>query len=97
MRAFETGQGEAAESGFALLKFSFAAARIWDANTGQQVGEPLRRESEVYTASFSANGARIVTASADKTARFSSNVWLGPPAWLPARSLFPYFDPEVAA
>jgi hypothetical protein len=45
-------------------------ARIWDANTGKQVGEPLRHQAEeVYDASFSADGTRIVTACSDNTGR----------------------------
>jgi WD40 repeat protein len=44
-------------------------ARIWDANTGQPVGEALRREGSVYAASFSGDSARMVTVSADKTMR----------------------------
>jgi WD40 repeat protein len=43
--------------------------RIWDANTGKTVGEPLRHQDSVNGASFSADGARIVTLSNDKTAR----------------------------
>jgi len=34
---------------------------IWDANTGKPVGEPLHHEGRVNAASFSADGARIVT------------------------------------
>ncbi|MDR3403246.1 MAG: protein kinase [Chthoniobacter sp.] len=44
-------------------------ARIWDAASGKELGEPMRHESSVYSASFSPDGARIVTASADKTMR----------------------------
>ena len=39
-------------------------ARIWDANTGQQVGEPLR-----HGVTRQQDGMGIVTASEDKTAR----------------------------
>jgi WD40 repeat protein len=38
-------------------------ARLWDAETGEQIGEPLTAQA------FSPDGKRIVTASADKTAR----------------------------
>jgi WD40 repeat protein len=44
-------------------------ARIWDAATGQPVGEPMRHQGVVNTASFGPDGSRIVTASADRTAR----------------------------
>jgi WD domain, G-beta repeat len=45
-------------------------ARVWDAATGQLIGEPLRGHSgDVRSAAFSPDGQRIVTASKDKTAR----------------------------
>jgi WD40 repeat protein len=45
-------------------------ARLWDAESGKLIGEPLRgHEHNVYTAAFSPDGKRIVTASWDKTAR----------------------------
>jgi tetratricopeptide (TPR) repeat protein len=45
-------------------------ARVWDATTGQAIGEPLRgHEDVVSSAAFSPDGKRIVTASADETVR----------------------------
>ena len=45
-------------------------ARIWDAATGKPIGEPLKgHDGAVYSAAFSPDGKRIVTASGDKTAR----------------------------
>ena len=44
-------------------------ARIWDAATGQPIGEPLKHDGCVFGAVFSPDGTRIVTASSDKTAR----------------------------
>ncbi|HEV7403568.1 MAG TPA: TIR domain-containing protein, partial [Chthoniobacteraceae bacterium] len=44
-------------------------ARVWDAVTGQPMGEPLRHEGAVTSAQFSPDGTRLVTASWDKTAR----------------------------
>ena len=38
-------------------------ARIWDADTGQPIGEPLRHKGSVLSAQFSSDGTRIVTAS----------------------------------
>ena len=38
-------------------------ARVWDAESGKPVGEPMRHEDVVYAASFSPDGRRIVTAS----------------------------------
>ncbi|KIK32500.1 hypothetical protein CY34DRAFT_44025, partial [Suillus luteus UH-Slu-Lm8-n1] len=44
--------------------------RLWDAGTGQPVGEPLRgHTSRVTSVSFSPDGTRIVTASWDNTVR----------------------------
>jgi hypothetical protein len=42
---------------------------VWDAESGEPVGQPLRHEGGVNAASFSADGRRIVTASHDGTAR----------------------------
>ena len=44
-------------------------ARIWDANTGEPIGNPLQHDDVVDTAAFDPKGERIVTASEDKTAR----------------------------
>ena len=44
-------------------------ARIWDAETGKPLVEPLSHRGEVYSAAFSPDGTRIVTASEDGTAR----------------------------
>ena len=44
-------------------------ARIWDAATGQPIGELRGHDDVVTSAAFSPDGKRIVTASADRTAR----------------------------
>jgi len=45
-------------------------ARIWDAESGKAIGEPLKgHDGAVNGAVFSPDGKRIVTASDDKTAR----------------------------
>jgi WD40 repeat protein len=66
-------------------------ARLWNANTGEPVGEPMRHYEDVTTAVFSPDGKRLITASDDGSAR----VWDG-------RSGRPLSDPlrhrrEVAA
>jgi len=50
----------------------YGEVRLWNASTGNPIGEPLLHGAEgeqgmVNSASFSADGMRIVTASADKT------------------------------
>jgi eukaryotic-like serine/threonine-protein kinase len=45
-------------------------ARLWDAETGKPIGEPLTGHAEgVWSAAFSPDGKRVVTASWDKTGR----------------------------
>ena len=44
-------------------------ARLWDAASGKQIGEPMKHESPLFSARFSPNGQRVVTASTDGTAR----------------------------
>ena len=44
-------------------------ARIWDAQTAQQVGNPLSLSNKVISACFSPDSDRVVTASDDSTAQ----------------------------
>ena len=45
-------------------------ARLWDADTGNTIGEPLKaHDNSVLRAAFTPDGRRIVTASQDRTAR----------------------------
>jgi hypothetical protein len=44
-------------------------ARVWDAATGNAIGQPMKHEGVVYSARFSPDGQRVVTASEDNTAR----------------------------
>ena len=59
-------------------------ARVWDAESGQQIGEPMVHGNVIYGAIFSPNGRRIVTASEDKTARIW-NAETGEPMGEPMR------------
>lgn len=45
------------------------AARLWDLATRQPVGSPLQHGDDIVSGVFSADSAKIVTASVDKTAR----------------------------
>jgi WD40 repeat protein len=44
-------------------------ARIWDAATGRDIAVLRGHDDTVYSAAFSPDGSRIVTASGDNTAR----------------------------
>src|ERR1700751_1262063 len=44
-------------------------ARLGDAATGKQIGEPMRHNDLVTSAKFSPDGQRVLTASTDNTAR----------------------------
>jgi WD40 repeat protein len=44
-------------------------AQVWDATTGQKIGQPMRHTDWVHTAEFSPDGSKVVTASWDGTAR----------------------------
>jgi WD40 repeat protein len=50
-----------------------AQARLWDAHTGQPLGAPMVHQGAVCSASFSPDGARVVTASRD----FTAHLWDG--------------------
>jgi WD40 repeat protein len=43
--------------------------RLWDARTGELLGPPFTHRSGVYSAVFSPDGQRLLTASRDRTAR----------------------------
>ncbi len=45
------------------------SVRLWEAETGKQIGETLRHDGQVHSVDFSADGTMALTASADKTAQ----------------------------
>ena len=44
-------------------------ARVWDADSGRAMGEPMTHRAGVFASRFSPDGQRVVTASYDQTAR----------------------------
>ncbi|MBB3660037.1 WD40 repeat protein [Rhizobium sp. BK650] len=44
-------------------------AKIWDAQSGQQIGDALRHGKAIWSAAFSPSGRKVVTACDDGTAR----------------------------
>jgi WD domain, G-beta repeat len=44
-------------------------ARVWDADSGKQIGEPMRHQGFVSSAQFRPDGQRVLTTSGDGTAR----------------------------
>jgi len=45
------------------------SARVWDAQTGEPLTDPLKHGSAVSTVVFTSDGLRVLTASLDRTAR----------------------------
>jgi len=52
-----------------LTASSDKTARLWDATTGQSVGEPMRHEGSLTTARFSPDGSKVLTAGYGAPAR----------------------------
>ena len=46
-----------------------STVKVWDANTGQELMTLIGHEGGAFSASYSADGQQIVTASRDKTAK----------------------------
>ncbi len=56
-----------------LLTVFGLSGRLWEAHTGQPLGEPFRHRANILAACFSPEGQRMLTASFDGTAR----IWDG--------------------
>jgi WD40 repeat protein len=63
------------------------SARLWDAETGLPIAEPMRHDGPVFSVEFGPDGRWLVTGSADKTAR----LWRLFPAREPAPDWLPDF------
>jgi hypothetical protein len=73
------------------------AARLWDANTGQSLTEPLRHGGTLWHARFSGDGLHLATASDDKTARLWDTIMgmpLGDPLPHSREVFFTQFSPN---
>ena len=74
-RAYETWQTGSIPAQFSpdgkriVTASDDGTARVWDAQTGQPLTEPMKHGNVAVSAQFSPDGKRIVTASQDKTAR----------------------------
>src|SRR6266545_807313 len=83
---FHAGAASFSADGRWIVTASEGTARVWDVESGKPVGEPMRHEAVLWTARFSPDRRRIVTASSDNIAQ----VWdvavdldSPLPAWLP--------------
>jgi hypothetical protein len=46
-----------------------ATARLWDASTGEQIGQPMQHDDDVCIVQFSRDGKTLLTGSDDNSAR----------------------------
>ena len=71
VQEFPCGDGIAVFSpdGQRVLTASEGTAQLWDAATGQPLGQPMKHGGDILTAVFSANGQRVVTTSEAETAQ----------------------------
>jgi tetratricopeptide (TPR) repeat protein len=72
-------------------------ARLWDAATGQAIGQPLEHQGEVVAVAFSPDGRTLLTGSWDKTARVweaAAQTLLAPPLVHDGKVLAVAFSPD---
>jgi WD40 repeat protein/tetratricopeptide (TPR) repeat protein len=65
-----------------LTDMGRGVARLWDVNTGRQVGPALRHNGLIHRVAFSPDGKTVLTASGDRTARLW-DVATGQPLGMP--------------
>ncbi len=72
-------------------------AQLYDARTGQPIGQPMTHDHTIYSASFSPDGNRISTTSEDRSVRLwrgSTGEPLGPAWHLPEVTWTARFSPD---
>jgi WD40 repeat protein/tRNA A-37 threonylcarbamoyl transferase component Bud32 len=75
-----SGDAQIDETWAGLARINVTHAQLWDTATGKRASLALRHTGAIHDISFSADGSRLVTASADKTARVW-NAKTGEPLW----------------
>jgi len=65
----EVAEAQFSFDGQLIATGSADTVQVWDAQTGQPLGQPMRHQGHVKCVEFSPDGRRVATASTDHTAR----------------------------